>query len=144
MFLFGQNRFKEAKKQFGKVVDDVYYAHRAAAFRNLGLCSLALEEIDEAEEAFRRSAAMDRTESIARLEIAHILFIEGKFPQAQKYLDQYRKLVRTATPRSLLLGVKLAQKFDDKDRVASYSMVLRNLYPASAEYLELKQASHKK
>lgn len=144
VFLYANGRFKEAKKEFEKVVDDVYYNNRADAFLNLGMCELALKDKEAAETAFRRSVALNHHEPMAHLELAYILYEKGNFPDAQKHLDQYRGLVSKANPRSLLLGVKLAEIFDDKDRVASYSMVLKNLYPTSAEYLELKRAREAK
>ncbi|MNO62743.1 hypothetical protein D3C76_534240 [compost metagenome] len=36
--------------------------------------------------------------------------------------------------RSLLLGIRLAKVFDDRDTAASYGLQLKRLYPASPEY----------
>ena len=36
--------------------------------------------------------------------------------------------------RSLLLGIRLANVFDDRDTAASYGLQLKRLYPASPEY----------
>ena len=41
---------------------------------------------------------------------------------------------RMPVARSLLLGARLAEVFEDRDRAASLGLQLRRLYPASQEY----------
>ena len=59
-----------------------------------------------------------------------------KYPAAQQYLQKYRAQVKTSSAEALLLGIKLARVFEDKDEEASYVLTLKNLYPRSDEYLE--------
>ncbi|MEM8662409.1 MAG: tetratricopeptide repeat protein [Pseudomonadota bacterium] len=73
-FLFTQQRFEEAEEQLEIVVKDTLYPGRPLAFVNLGLCRVQLFDPEGAEEAFVRALAMDRTNSIALLEMAEIRF----------------------------------------------------------------------
>ena len=68
-FLFSQQRYKKAEKQLEIVVKDTLYSGRPLAFVNLGLCREQLFDPQGAEEAFVRALAMDRTNSIALLEM---------------------------------------------------------------------------
>ncbi|HEY0894045.1 MAG TPA: type IV pilus biogenesis/stability protein PilW, partial [Cellvibrio sp.] len=40
---------------------------------------------------------------------------------------------------ALLLGIRLERVFGNKDKEASYLLVLKNRFPYSKEYLEYKQ-----
>jgi type IV pilus assembly protein PilF len=138
-FLFSQERYEEAMKQFQQVVEDVYYDGRASAFNNLGLSAIKVGESEIAEEAFKRALGLDRRRPDSLFGLAQIYFGRGEYALSQRYLDQYRSVVNQVSPQSLLLGIRLAEYFDDKNTIASYSMVLKNLYPKSKEFLELKE-----
>ena len=93
-FLFSQQRYKEAAKQLEIVIKDSLYSGRPLAFVNLGLCRVQLFDPEGAEEAFVRALAMDRTNSIALLEMAQLRFDAGDFANARKYYNTYRTVVR--------------------------------------------------
>ncbi len=137
-FLYAQGQYADAKKQLERVVKDVYYENRAAAFSNLGLNYLKLGDIEQAKQAFVRGLSMDTSQTLPKLELADICYQQGDYASAQSYFDLYKSGVSQASPRSLLLGIQIATQFEDKDAIASYSMVLKNLYPKSKEFLELK------
>ena len=133
-FLYSQERYKEAEAQLNVVIKDTLYEARPRAFINLGLCRLRLDDQAGAKEAFTRVLAMDRTNRIALLEMAGIEYEEGNWEMASRYLENYQMLVRRQPARALWLGVRLAQKLDDEDALASRALALRNLYPDSAEF----------
>ena len=58
----------------------------------------------------------------------------------QYVIENYQMLVRRQPARALWLGVRLAQKLDDEDALASRALALRNLYPDSAEYQAYEKA----
>jgi type IV pilus assembly protein PilF len=138
-FLYDQKRYQEALVQFEQVVKDVYYGNRAVAFVNLGRCALKLDNIEIAERSFTRAVELDRNQSAGLMELSDIFYEQGEFESAQNLLDKYRQLVEKKSPRSLLLGVRLAHERGDQDAIASYSMVLKNMYPDSGEYRELQR-----
>ena len=52
---------------------------------------------------------------------------------AQRYYQSFMQLSEHSAA-SLLLGVRLAKIFQDRDQAASLGLQLKRLYPASAEY----------
>ena len=138
-FLYSQQRYDEAASQLEYVVKDSLYKARPQAFVNLGLCRIQLFDNQGAEEAFRRALTMDRTNSIALLEVAQLRFDAGDFKSANSYYDTYRRVVRQQSARGLWLGIRIARETGDRDAESSYSLALANLYPGSAEYEAYKR-----
>jgi type IV pilus assembly protein PilF len=133
-FLFSQQRYEEAAKELEIVVKDSLYSGRPLAFVNLGLCREQLFDPQGAEEAFVRALAMDRTNTIALLELANLRYDAGDIPNARKYYRTYRSLVRKQSARGLWLGIRLARDDGDRNDESSFALALSNLYPDSVEY----------
>lgn len=138
-FLYGQGRYRDARKRLEKATEDPNYVGRSQVYENLGLVMMRLGEVEEAERAFQRSLMLNSAQGQATFELAEIYFDRGAFDIARRYYDAYRNAVRQG-PRSLWLGIRLGRVYADEDAVASYSMQLRNLYPGTREF-ELYQES---
>lgn len=139
-FLYSQGRYRDAEEQLEYVTQDSLYQGRPLAFVNLGLCREQLFDYSGAAEAFRRALTMDRTNSIALLELAQIHFDAGDFALAEKYYGTYRTAVRQQSARGLWLGIRLARQSGNPNAEASYALALANLYPDSPEYEAYKRA----
>lgn len=133
-FLFSQQRYEAAEKQLEIVIKDTLYSGRPRAFVNLGLCRVQLFNPDGAEEAFVRALAMDRTNSIALLEMAELRFNAGDYRNARQYYGTYNTLVRQQSARALWLGIRLAREAGNENDESSYALALANRYPNSIEY----------
>lgn len=133
-FLYSQERYKEAAKQLEVVTRDSLYRGRPNAFVNLGMCRLQLFDKEGAEAAFMRALTMDRTNTIALLEVAQLRFDAGDYDAAQQFYDTYRSVARQQSSRALWLGIRLARARGDRDAEGSYVLALTNMYPESAEY----------
>jgi len=133
-FLFARERYGEAEWQLEVVIKDTLYNNRPQAFINLGLCRLKLFNTQGAEEAFVRSLSMDRTNTIALLEVAQLRFDADDIGSANRYYQGYRENVRRQSPRALWLGIRIAQKQGDLNAEGSYVLALSSLYPNSLEY----------
>jgi type IV pilus assembly protein PilF len=133
-FLFARERFEDAEKQLERVVKDTLYDARPQAYINLGLCRVALDKPQLAEEAFVRALAMDRRNRIALLELAQLRLAAGDYAGAGDYYTAYRTAVRQQSARGLWVGVRLAKATGDRDAEGSYGLALRNRYPDSPEY----------
>jgi type IV pilus assembly protein PilF len=141
-FLYSLERYPEAAQQLEVVVGDLLYERRLEAFVNLGRCYLKLDELDKAENAFRRALLMQGDDPQALLPMAEVQFRQGRYADSQHFFDVYRAKVKQQSAASLWLGIRLAKVFSDHDAYASYGLALKNLYPKSEEYL-LYQASEK-
>lgn len=142
VFLFGQKRFAEASTQFEKAAEDTLYDKRADVYANLGVCYLELKRESDALEAFERAISINDTQPRALLEAALIHFKRDNLAASARYHTQFQKLVRfrftPSTPRSLALGIELARVSGDKNREASYMLMLKNMFPGSQEYQRYK------
>ena len=98
------------------------------------MCRLQLFDKEGAEAAFMRALTMDRTNTIALLEVAQLRLDAGDYEAAQQFYDTYRSVARQQSSRALWLGIRLARARGDRDAEGSYVLALTNLYPESAEY----------
>lgn len=138
VFLFNQERYREAVKSFNRVIEDVLYAERLNAFLNLGRCYEKLGEPEDAAAAYKRAYLMDEQAVPALLGLAQSYFALGDYPQSQSYYDRFKRQAGGQSAASLWLGIQLADKFGDSNAHASYALALKNLYPRSREYLEYR------
>ncbi len=142
-FLYSQQRYGDACVQLEQATNDTLYENRASVYENLGMCYLKIAQNEKALAAFDRAIDINDGQARALLEAAHIYFIKGEYGVSQRYHVQYQRLVRLRyapnTPRSLALGIKLARLKGDKNREASYLLMLKNMFPASGEYQQIKK-----
>lgn len=131
-FLCSQSRGDEAEKLFLQAARDPLYRTPEVALTNAGLC--AQRGGDHARAAaFYRDALTANPESAAALvALGEIEFDGGNVSAAHALLGRYLKLA-PHTPRSLWLGIRIADKRGDKDTQASYTLLLRNKFPESVE-----------
>lgn len=137
-FLFGLKRYEEALAQFELAAGDFDYNGRASALVNVGRTALLLGKNERAKAAFEHASILDRGLAEPHLELAAMNFINQEYADAKKHLDRYQALGQQSS-RALLLGIRLERVFGNKDKEASYLLVLKNRFPYSKEYLEYKQ-----
>jgi len=137
-FLYGKNRFDEAYNNFSKAAAVVGYRNRSGALTNLGRAALELGRIEKAQASFEHAVKLDPRQSISLIELADMYFDKEDYAEAKKMLDQFEKVARS-TPRSLWLGLRIEQIFENRDKAASYALALKNLHPYSKEYLNYKK-----
>jgi type IV pilus assembly protein PilF len=138
VFLFGVKRYEEALAQFELAASDLDYDGRASALVNVGRTALLLGNNERAKAAFEHASILDKGISEPYIELAAMSFQNQEYADAKKYLDRYQALGQQSA-RALLLGIRLERVFGNKDKEASYLLVLKNRFPYSKEYLEYKQ-----
>lgn len=139
-FLYSEQRYGEAIEQLEMVVADVLYEKRPNAYVNLGRAYIQLEKLESAEKAFRRAYLMNKRDASLIYQMADIYYMLGDYPKSQQFYDAFRTKVKKQPAQALWLGIRLADKFDNRNAMSSYALALRNLYPTSKEYLEYKEA----
>ena len=116
-----------------KAAEDSLYPERSRVFENLGLVSLQLKQREQAKQYFEKALRLNRRQPSALLEMSQLSYDDRQYVPARDYYNEYLKQGQQ-NAKSLLLGVRLARVFDDKDTAASYGLQLKRLYPASPEY----------
>jgi type IV pilus assembly protein PilF len=138
VFLFGAKRYEEALVQFELAASDLDYDGRASALVNVGRTALLLGKNDRAKAAFEHATVLDKGISEPHIELADMSFQRQEYADAKRHLDRYQALGQQSA-RALLLAIRLERIFGNKDKEASYLLVLKNRFPYSKEYLEYKQ-----
>lgn len=138
VYLYKYKRYEEALNQFELAAADLDFDGRAEALVNVGRASLQLGHTERATSAFEHAAVIDRNLSEAFIELADLNFQKQDYTSAKKHLDRYMSFGQLS-PRSILLGIRLERIFGNKDKEASFLLLLKNRYPYSKEYLEYKQ-----
>ena len=131
-FLLRTGRQEEALEHLRDAVKDPGYARREFAYENLGVAELSAGNRAAAKLAFARALGLDGDLPRANLELAALEFDDGNIPIANDFYERFRDGARQS-PRSLCLGIRLARAMGDRDRLASFTLALKNLYPSSAE-----------
>lgn len=137
-FLFKDKRYEDALKQFEIAAADLGYSGRAEALVNVGRTSLYLGNNQRAKAAFEHATILNRDLGAAYIELADMSLHLKEYADAKMYLDKYMSL-SPATSRALLIGIRLERIFGNKDKEASYLLMLKNKFPYSKEYLEYKE-----
>lgn len=127
-FLCRQHRFLKAEKEFLKAVEDSNYTNTAEAYENAGLCIQQLPDIAKAEEYFEKALRYDPNRSNALIELAIIKYNQHKFTLATDYYSRFSQISKP-TSRSVILGIELAKNMGDKDKEASYRLLLNSEFP---------------
>ena len=134
VLLYEMGRYDEAYEQFLKVTDDIYYEQRNRAFENLGFVALQRNDLKDAEERFKRAIRLDGNLPSAALELAVLLYDQQNFVVANSYYQRFVSLSPQQSSRSLWLGIRLSNIFQDDTRARRYGDELVRLYPGSKEY----------
>ena len=132
-FLFEQKRYQEAMERYTQAAQDNLYPERSRIFENLGLTALQLQQREQAKAYFERSLRLNSRQPRALMEMALLSFEDKQFVPARSYYESYLTLA-PHDARSLLLGVRLAKVFEERDNAASLGLQLKRLYPGTPEY----------
>lgn len=135
-FLYQRDEYAAAEKQLERVVTDVLYDKRGAAFVNLGMARMQQQKYEGAKEAFERAWMMDKQSLVTMFELAEVYYHLGDYAKSQRFYTAWRDRIGRQSPAGLWLGIRLADQFDDHNAQASYALALKNMYPRSEEYLE--------
>lgn len=142
-FLYGQDRFEEARDQFAAASRDTEYKDRASVFFNLGLAEEQLQDVDAAARAYRRSVELSRGEARSLLALSRTLVEKGDHEAAARYYDRLMGVMQRNSnlrhsPESLMTGIRIARHFGDSNRAASLGLLLKSDFPNSLEYQQYK------
>jgi len=144
-FLYARGRYEEACTELARATEDPFYPQRAQAFENLGRCYRMIRRGDAAQHAFERALHLGPNRPLALLQLTDLHLEAGRLMEAQHYYEQFlvlvdRRLVEHSA-QSLWLGIQLARVDGNSTRAATYSLLLKNLYPQSPEYALFKEST---
>lgn len=133
VFLCKEKRYNEADKYFLMAIADPQYVKTAEAYENMGLCAVDRGDKTAAKNYFTKALRVKPGLPTSLYEMADLNFSEDKYEVAQDYLDAYLKK-SSPTAQSLWLGIRIADKMNNKDKEASQALMLQHSFPDSKEY----------
>ena len=140
VFLYKQERYERAERFFKKVVADTLYEQRGNGYVSLGMAQLKQGKITDAEQSFERGLVLRSSLPLPLLSLAEATYKAGDYPKSKRYYMAFRRQSKQ-TASSLLLGLHLAEKTNDKQAYNDLTRALKNLYPDSPEYQRFKRQS---
>lgn len=132
-FLFEQKRYQDAYDQYLKASEDSLYSERSRVFENLGLAALQLGKREEAKQHFEKALRLNSQRATSLLQMALLSYEDKNYVAARSYYAGFSQQA-SQSPQSLLLGIRLAKIFEDRDQAASLGLQLKRLYPGTPEY----------
>jgi len=140
-FLMVQEELEPSLEQLEVVVKDIYHPNRAQAFYMMAAIYRQQGETEKMVTAYERTLKLDKRFVPALLELSEYRYQKEEFSDSYQLHKRYREQVQQSSAKGLLLGIKLARKFNDRSEEASYVLALKNLYPKSQEYLDYLELS---
>ena len=131
-FLCQQGEYLSADKKFQCAIANPLYSTPWRAYYNAGSCALDAGQLKQADIYLRTTVQLRPNLVNVLFKLAKLSYLQGSYQRSLDYLNRYKKAGRT-TPKSLMLGINLANKLDDPDLHASQMMALKNLFPDSEQ-----------
>jgi type IV pilus assembly protein PilF len=138
VFLCNDKKYQQAYPYFDKVLNDPLYPAKGSVYENVGLCAQAQGDISKAEENLKFALRLNPQSPKSLLAMAQLSFDKQKYATARKYYYDYLENSRQS-PESLWLGILLENRSGNKNRMASYKVLLKGKYPDSKEAALLKK-----
>ncbi len=132
-FLFEQRRYQDAYEQFHIAAEDPLYSERSRVFENLGLTAMQLKKPDLAEQHFEKALRLNSQRPLSLLSMGMLLYDKKDYVNSRRYYTAFSQQARQS-PQSLLLGIHLANVFEDRSQAATLGLQLKRLYPGTPEY----------
>jgi type IV pilus assembly protein PilF len=138
-FLCTRNDTARAMTMLKKAASDPLYPTREKAYLSTGLCLRRMHQDAEAEQWLLRAVSA-RPDMIGALyNLAVIEYEQGRYKDADAYLNRYMRLLASPPLDGLVLGVKVARGIGDATAEQSYLQQLRRRFPDAPQTRELAE-----
>ncbi|MGQ0502252.1 MAG: type IV pilus biogenesis/stability protein PilW [Panacagrimonas sp.] len=132
VFLCGQNRGREADRQFQEAANDPRYGEPEKAWTNAGVCARRVPDLDRAEGYFRKALAIRPEFAEALAQMASLSAERGDYLHARAFLQRYEK-VAPPSVQMLALGAQIEHALGDTGAAAEYERRLKAQSPSGSE-----------
>ena len=133
----GKTGFKKAEKSFLEALKDPLYKTPEFAYTNAGRCRLRMGDEDSAENYFNKALKTNQYFPDALQQLAKLYYRRGQFDLAYASMRKFEKF-GTQTPDSLWMLSGLASRMGDKNKAASYRLLLKSRFPDSEQAAQIR------
>jgi type IV pilus assembly protein PilF len=127
---------KESIAYFQTALKNPLYETPHVADYNIGLCSLKLNDVNQADDYFQRALRLQPTYAPALFNLSKIWYQHGRYADARGLISRYNKVVEP-NAASLWLALRIERKLGDRTAEATLAAQLRRNFSTSGEYQEL-------
>ena len=143
VFLCDQKKYEPARENFEKVLKDPFYKSKDLVYENMGICYLQQGNLLTAENYLNQAYAANPRLPVTTINLAQLNFDKQLYEQANFHFQRYLKMARH-TSQSLWLGYLLENHNNNKNKAASYAVLLKGKFPESKEAKLLKKVEARK
>jgi type IV pilus assembly protein PilF len=137
-YLCRHGEYTRALEQFNMAASEPLYPGIAASLTNAGICANKIPDAKKAEAYFRKALEHDKNFSYALLQMADLMFTQGKYLAARAYIQRF-DAVSAPTAESLWLGVRIETALGDLSAAGNYALKLKNNFPKTVEAANLRE-----
>lgn len=138
VFLCRRGRWSDAEPFFRRAANNPRYATPAVALTNAGVCAREAGASEAAEQNFRAALDRDPVFADALFNMIDLSYASGNYMQSRAFIQRYLD-AHTANPGVLWLCFNVEQQLGDPDRARQCARRLRDEFPASPEFAQLRQ-----
>ncbi len=129
-------RFEAANDDFERALSNPLYPTPWVALTNAGLCTERQNEIDKAENYYRRALTANPKYAPALIQMAGISLERKNNMSARAYLERFHSESKP-TAASLLLGIRIERSLHDMAKAQEYRTQLIQEFPDAPEIQSL-------
>lgn len=138
VFLCRQDRWSDAEPHFRRAASNARNRGPEVALTNAGRCAWNADNLEAAEEYFRRALEENSRFPDALLSMLEIEYQRGNYLQARAFMQRAFE-EREPEARELLLCFNIEQALDNPQAAADCERELRENFPRSAELAQLRE-----
>lgn len=132
VFLCRYDHYKKSMAIFDKLLKNPLFKSKSQTYENMGLCADQQGNVKMAEQYYRKALLYNPKLPKSLLRLAQISFDNQSFLSSYGFYQRFLE-VGQQTPQSLWLGILLEKRNGNKNALSSYSLLLKNKFPASKE-----------
>lgn len=141
VFLCELKKFDRSEKMFLEAIEQPKYTRTASSYENLGFCSEEAKNYQKAVNYFEMALKYSPRRTTSILAITKIKLKLQQYSDANNWLSRYLN-VALPSPETLMLGVDIAKKMNDRALEKQYGLTLIAKFPKSSQAKQYKASMH--
>lgn len=121
-FLCDQGRIEESEEYFIRASKTPRYRNPELTYENIALCAMQAENIEKAEEFFRKALQIRPALHKSLYQMANISYDKKEFMKARAFIERFHSIAKTES--SLKLGIQIEEALGDETAVEEYRQAL--------------------
>lgn len=127
-FLCEQSRIADAEKYFLRAANAPRYQTPELAYENLALCAQRMNNVEQAEEYFRKALVINSKLPKSLYQLAQLSYDKKDYLKARAFLQRYHG-VAPQSEQSLKLAIRIEEALGSEQSLQEYRDALKSRFP---------------